>query len=98
MLHPSNGTSWSSVPQSVSLREYLLASHLVRERDMTWRYLSLQYPRSFTEICSDQARSLLNGCTRWLRRHHQLLIALFRQLVVTVAMILVGLIAWSMTA
>ena len=77
MLRHFNEPTWRDVPKGVSQREFLLASLLAPEKATAWPYLSHQYPRSFTEICSDQWRMCRNAYTQWRNKQHIHLTRLF---------------------
>lgn len=77
MLRPYNEPILSSLPKRVSLQDYLLALHLGQGRGIESQYLLHRYPRSLTEICSDQLNLLVKSCTRWLRRRQRLVSTVF---------------------
>jgi len=58
------------IPRQERLRVFLLGSLLAGDLDMTWLYLSHQYPRRFTEMISDEWRLYSKICIAWLTRRH----------------------------
>lgn len=58
---------YEALPKRVSVGDYLLALHLVREKAMTWPYITQYYPRTLTEMISDRGRLWWTRFSRWRR-------------------------------